>query len=124
MFKVHCALELTMSRLLPAKHSLTRAIEVYFSRCHRQPLWLFDQDRGVDSEGMAEEIALPILALALHYCPDLVTEGSASSSSPEVYADTARTLIMLRLANGRVSFFTLQGLCLLAWVNFIGESCA
>jgi hypothetical protein len=38
------------------------------------------------------------------------------------YADSAKSLIMLRMANGTVELATIESLCLLAYSSFIGES--
>lgn len=38
------------------------------------------------------------------------------------YGDTARTLVMLRIANGSVELETLESLCLLSYSSFLGTS--
>lgn len=58
-----------------------------------------------------EELMLAILALTAQFLDD--------TKSPEMYADACRSLIMLRIASGKVTISTLQSLCLLAYANFV-----
>lgn len=37
------------------------------------------------------------------------------------YGDSARTLVMLRIANGTVELETIESLCLLSYSSFLGK---
>jgi len=102
--------------LLPPREVVAKAIEVYFSCCHRQPLWLFDQG-GSLSPDTCEELIFAILSLSIQYAPDDFLE--AQLESPAAYSDAARSLVMLRIANASVVLSTLQALCLLAFSNLV-----
>ena len=39
------------------------------------------------------------------------------------YGDSARTLVMLRIANGTVELETIESLCLLSYSSFLGKRC-
>lgn len=98
---------------------MLKAIESYFSFCHRQPLWLFDSEHELDPTTCCEELMFSILALTAQVYRN--TEFQSSAKSPEMYADACRSLIMLRIATGKVTISTLQSLCLLAYANFVCE---
>ncbi|ETN43601.1 uncharacterized protein HMPREF1541_02760 [Cyphellophora europaea CBS 101466] len=102
------------SRLLPQDNVISRALDVYFLCCHRQPVWLFEA-RGDLSSDSAEELVLTILGLSTLYAPDEFSEFQLRD--PGAYNDAARSLIMLKVANSTVDMSMLQALCLLAFAN-------
>ncbi|KAL2062476.1 hypothetical protein VTL71DRAFT_6742 [Oculimacula yallundae] len=91
---------------LPAE-IITRAIDLYFRHIHRQPLWLFDQE-SLPGPDTCDELIYVILALGLNY--DIMEFSDASMKTPEVYSNTARRLIMLRIADGNMSLQSTQAL--------------
>jgi hypothetical protein len=60
-----------------------------------------------------------VLGLSVQYGPDEFTGTQLHPS--DAYADAARSLVMLRIANASVNLSTLQALCLLAFLNLVGE---
>ncbi|KAH6879452.1 hypothetical protein B0T10DRAFT_540596 [Thelonectria olida] len=95
---------------------IARAIEVYFRHIHRQPLWLFEKE-SLPAPGTCEELICVILALSISYNAGEFTDGNLRS--PDFYSKTARRLIMLKIADGAMSFQSTQALCLLAFFNLI-----
>lgn len=93
---------------------ITQAIELYFQYCHRQPVWLFDREEVKDPSYMSEELACSILTLTSRF--------SQERDEMLHYGDSARTLVMLRIANGTVDLETIESLCLLAYSSFLGMS--
>lgn len=63
---------------------------------------------------MHDELACSILALTLRF--------SENADQAKLYANNAKSLIMLRIANGTVDLATLESLCLLSYSSFIGTS--
>lgn len=97
---------------------MSDAVKTYFRHCHRQPLWLFNSEADLLENG-SDEVVPVILALAL--CCDPNPRSCDAALSPEGCADTARSSIMMAIANGRVTFGTMQTLCLLAYYNYTGK---
>lgn len=91
---------------------LTKAINLYFQYCHRQPIWLFDREEVKDPSYISEELACSILTLTSRF--------SQERDEMLHYGDSARTLVMLRIANGTVDLETIESLCLLAYSSFLG----
>ncbi|EWZ33349.1 hypothetical protein FOCG_15681 [Fusarium oxysporum f. sp. radicis-lycopersici 26381] len=60
---------------------------------------------------MHDELACSILALTLRF--------SENGDQAKLYANNAKSLIMLRIANGTVDLATLESLCLLSYSSFI-----
>lgn len=90
--------------------TVAKAVDSYFQYCHRQPIWCFDYE---DLEGMgflSKELVYSILAL--------ISRFSRAHDQVQFYASTARTLIMLRVANGTVDLETIESLCLLSYSFF------
>ncbi|KAM0236222.1 hypothetical protein ACHAP5_009473 [Fusarium lateritium] len=95
--------------------TVNRAIEFYFRHIHRQPLWLFDE-HSLPNPDTSEGLICAILAINAIY---RATEfGEDDSQSPDVYSKTARTGVMLKIAEGNVTIQSTQTLCLLAYFNF------
>lgn len=104
----------------PTTDTIDTALDLYFTHCHRQPLWLF-QDRGsLTADNCHEEILFPILALAS--CLIATDSPLTQRLDFKECCDLARSVIMARIMNGTVAFSTLQSLCLLALANFVGKS--
>lgn len=64
-----------------------------------------------------EEMILSVMAIVTERRPDAFTRSDLPSA--EVFADAARSLLMLKLANGSVTVKILQALCLLSFYNYI-----
>lgn len=92
--------------------TLNMAFQIYLDRCHKQPIWLFDPIKSGDYSEVADEIALAVLALAMHF-------GSAKSSYKKQLIN-ARKLVMLQIANGSVRLSTIEALCLISLSCFLG----
>jgi hypothetical protein len=99
------------SKVNPASRIL-QAIELYFQYCHRQPIWCFDREEVKDPSNISEELVCSILTLTSRF--------SQERDEMLHYGDTARTLVMLRIANGTVELETIESLCLLAYSSFLG----
>lgn len=100
------------SSLRPSPSDIAGGIALYFEYCHRQPIWCFERDEIRDFASMHDELACSILALTLRY--------SENADQAKLYANNAKSLVMLRIANGTVDLATLESLCLLAYSSFIG----
>ncbi|KAI8653762.1 Zn(2)-C6 fungal-type domain-containing protein [Fusarium sp. Ph1] len=101
---------------LLSRETITRAIEIYFTRIRRQPLWLFDTEFPPTPDSSVELICV-ILALSVTY--DDAGFSDSGLRSPLFYGNTARRLIMLKVAEGTVDLQSVQALCLLAFFNLI-----
>ncbi|KAL5356128.1 hypothetical protein BJX96DRAFT_142342 [Aspergillus floccosus] len=99
------------SFLQPSTASLAKAIDLYFRHCHRQPIWCFERDDLDDPDRLSEELIYSILALTGRFTPE--------HDQLQHHANTARTLVMLRVANGTVKLETIESLCLLSYSSFI-----
>ena len=91
---------------------LATGINLYFKYCHRQPIWCFDRDEIRDQDSLPEELASSILTLTSRFC--------YKSDHIQLYGNNAKTLIMLRIANGTVNLTTIESLCLLSFSSFMG----
>lgn len=100
------------SSLRPSHSDIAVGISLYFEFCHRQPIWCFERDEVRDFGSMHDELACSILALTLRF--------SDNGDQAKLYANNAKSLIMLRIANGTVDLATLESLCLLSYSSFIG----
>lgn len=89
-------------------------LDLYFKFCHRQPIWCLDREEIDDYASIPEELACSILALTSRF--------SEKPNHLQVYGNNAKTLIMLRIANGTVDLTTIESLCLLSYSSFIGRS--
>ncbi|OQD68866.1 hypothetical protein PENDEC_c030G00927 [Penicillium decumbens] len=89
---------------------ISQAIDLYFQYCHRQPIWCFDREEIKDLSHISEELVCSILTLTSRF--------SKERDEMLHYGDTARTLVMLRIANGTVELETIESLCLLAYSSF------
>jgi hypothetical protein len=85
---------------------VARALDVYFQRFHRQPVWCFNQEDVKSHEMIADELLSAIMALSCHFLPH--------AEWLQHYTSTTRSLIMLHIANGTVRVATLESLCLLS----------
>jgi hypothetical protein len=76
-------------------------------------------EAACDPEYWSEETLLPMLACAL--C--CATDGAFPTpmQSANVYSESARSIIMLKVANGSVTMRTLQGLCVLSFFNYTSK---
>lgn len=98
----------------PAMPDVSRAIQIYFQRCHRQPIWCFEREDVRDPASLPDELIYSIFALVSRFF-------SIRRSQFQRYGNEARRLIMLRLANGTVALPTIESLCLLSYSSFTGE---
>lgn len=99
------------SKVRPSSR-ISQAIDLYFQYCHRQPIWCFDREEVKDPSYISEELVCSILTLTSRF--------SQERDEMLHYGDTARTLVMLRIANGTVELETIESLCLLAYSSFLG----
>jgi hypothetical protein len=97
----------------PSSLAVARAVDLYMKYCHRQPVWCFNFEEHGDLESLPEELICSILALTARF--------SHEGEHGQHHADTAKSLIMLRIANGSVELSTIEALCLLAYSSFIGR---
>ncbi|KAJ6069209.1 hypothetical protein N7499_011096 [Penicillium canescens] len=95
----------------PSSSAIAKAIDLYFEYCHRQPIWCFNRDEVSDPSCLSEELVCCLLALTSRFSRD--------RDHLEHYGDSARSLIMLRMANGTVELETIESLCLLAYSSFL-----
>jgi hypothetical protein len=51
----------------------------------------------------------------------LTSRFSDKRDQVQVYSDSAKTLVMLHIANGMVELTTIESLCLLSYSSFIGK---
>ena len=94
--------------------AVAKAIDLYLECCHRQPVWCLNIKELGNIESHPEELICSILALTSRFTRD--------AAQGQRYADSAKSLIMLRIANGTVELATIESLCLLAYSAFIGKS--
>jgi hypothetical protein len=92
---------------------IAKAIDMYLECCHRQPVWCLNIKELGNIESHPEELICSILALTMRFARD--------ADQGQRYADSAKSLIMLRVANGSVELATIESLCLLAYSSFIGK---
>ncbi|KAJ5671487.1 hypothetical protein N7507_000614 [Penicillium longicatenatum] len=90
---------------------VSRAIELYFQFCHRQPIWCFEREEVKDPSYLSEELVCSIITLTSRFSQD--------RDEVQQYGDTARTLVMLRIANGTIELETIESLCLLSYSSFL-----
>jgi hypothetical protein len=105
---------------MPPNEVIVESFSLYQQYCHKQPLWLFDEDDLLTPEICPQEIIFGILGLALRYSSNPFVEGRVDQMCRQ-YTEAARGNIMLRIAQGAVQLSTIQSLCLVALANFIGE---
>ncbi|KAF9869395.1 L-pipecolate oxidase [Colletotrichum karsti] len=86
-------------------------LDLYFKYCHRQPIWCFEREEIGDYRNLPEDLASSILALTSRF--------SDKRDHLQLYSNNAKTLIMLRIANGSVDLTTIESLCLLSYSSFI-----
>ncbi|KAK1569448.1 uncharacterized protein LY79DRAFT_571862 [Colletotrichum navitas] len=92
-------------------NDMATGVDLYFKYCHRQPIWCFERDELGDYDSLPEELASSILALTSRF--------SEKRDHMQLYSSNAKTLIMLRIANGTVDITTIESLCLLSYSSFI-----
>ncbi|KAK1998379.1 hypothetical protein LX36DRAFT_576364 [Colletotrichum falcatum] len=90
---------------------MATGIDLYFKYCHRQPIWCFERDELGDHDSLPEELASSILALTSRF--------SEKRGHVQLYSSNAKTLVMLRIANGTVDITTIESLCLLSYASFV-----
>ena len=97
----------------PTRTDVAVAINLYFKFCHKQPIWCLEREDINDYASLPDELACSILALMSRF--------SEKRDQWRLYGNTAKTLIMLRIANGSVDLATIESLCLLAYSSFVGK---
>ena len=105
---------------LPPQNVVDESVSLYLRYCHKQPLWLFDEEDLLKPHEIPREAIFGILALASRYSENSFFAGRIDQMCLE-YTESARGLVMLRIAQGSVQLSTIQSLCLLALANFICE---
>ncbi|KAJ5466153.1 hypothetical protein N7530_009940 [Penicillium desertorum] len=95
----------------PSSSAIAKAIDLYFEYCHRQPIWCFDREQVSDPSYLSEELVCCLLALTSRFSRD--------REHLQHYGDSARSLVMLRMANGTVELETIESLCLLSYSSFL-----
>ncbi|KAF9889814.1 hypothetical protein FE257_006904 [Aspergillus nanangensis] len=99
------------ANLQPSVSMITRGIDLYFQHCHRQPIWCFEREELEFQDRLSEELIYSILALTSRFTQE--------NDQAQQHASTARTLVMLRVANGTVKLDAIESLCLLSYSSFI-----
>lgn len=99
------------SSLRPSQADVAVGVGLYFKYCHRQPIWCFEREEVSDHSAIPEELACSILALTCRF--------HEKRNQLQLYRESAKTLIMLRIANGTVELTTIESLCLLSYSSFI-----
>lgn len=102
------------SSLRPSPSDIGIGIGLYFKYCHRQPIWLFEREEVRNYDAVPDELACSVLALTLRFLE--------KQDQMQLYRESAKTLVMLRVANGTVELTTIESLCLLAYSSFMGMS--
>jgi hypothetical protein len=97
--------------LKPSRAELSTAINLYFKYCHRQPIWCFERGQVSNYNTVPIELAYSILALTSRFAD--------KRDNHPLYGNSAKTLIMLRIANGTVDLMTIESLCLLSYSSFM-----
>jgi hypothetical protein len=100
-----------LQSLRPNQSELSGAINLYFRYCHRQPIWCFEREDVASHGAISEELACSIMALTSRFLDE--------SDHLQLHGNNAKTLIMLRIANGTVDLATIESLCLLSYSSFI-----
>ncbi|KAJ5543610.1 transcriptional regulator family: Fungal Specific TF [Penicillium sp. DV-2018c] len=95
----------------PSSSAIAKAIDLYFEYCHRQPIWCFEREEIADPTYLSEELVCSLLALTSRFSRD--------HDHLQHYGDSARSLIMLRMANGTVELETIESLCLLSYSSVL-----
>ncbi|KAF5008247.1 hypothetical protein FDECE_5483 [Fusarium decemcellulare] len=90
--------------------TVSKAVDLYFELCHRQPIWCFERQDLEQMSEIPEELLYSILELTARFLPD---------RGPQTYGDTARGCIMQRVATGTVQLETIESLCLMSYSSFI-----
>lgn len=96
----------------PQTTEINVALNLYFKYCHRQPIWCFERKDVDDHDSIPEELLHSILALTSRFAEKL--------EQRQPFFHNAKTVIMLRVANGMVEITTIESLCLLSYTSFIG----
>ena len=91
-------------------------VRFYYQNIHRQPLWLFDEFTQNKSDGL---VSAMLALLTTYTTSDFMGEALESS---DTYYRSARTGVMLAIAQGSLTIGHCQILCLLAYYNFIGKT--
>ncbi|KAG6013626.1 hypothetical protein E4U43_007195 [Claviceps pusilla] len=99
------------SHIRPSLPEIALGIRLYFEFCHRQPIWCFDRADISDISAVTDELACSILAVTSRF--------SGRAEELQLYGDNARSLVMVRIANGTVGLPTIESLCLLSYSSFI-----
>lgn len=102
------------SSLRPSPSDIAVGIGLYFKYCHRQPIWCFSREDVSDYGTLPGELACSIMVLTSRF--------SEKRDQLQLYSDSAKHLVMLRLASGTVDLTTIESLCLLSYSSFIGKS--
>ncbi|OAQ75647.1 fungal specific transcription factor [Purpureocillium lilacinum] len=99
------------SSLRPSPSDIAVGIGLYFKYCHRQPIWCFSREDVSDYGTLPGELACSIMVLTSRF--------SEKRDQLQLYSDSAKHLVMLRLASGTVDLTTIESLCLLSYSSFI-----
>lgn len=90
-------------------------VRFYYQNIHRQPLWLFDEVTQNESGGL---VSAMLALLTTYTTSEFMGE---TLESPDTYYRSAKTGVMLAIAQGSMTIQHCQILCLLAYYNFIGK---
>lgn len=102
-----------------ANDSLYETGRLYLAWCHHRPIALFDANTFIDSLPTRDEaLLLAIQALTIRFPPGSLTAQRQVKLAQ--MAAESRRLAMERVTNGTVDLCTLQTLCLLGVVSFMG----
>ncbi|UNI15466.1 hypothetical protein JDV02_001996 [Purpureocillium takamizusanense] len=99
------------SSLRPSPSDIAVGVGLYFKYCHRQPIWCFSREDVSDYSTLPGELACSIMVLTSRF--------SEKRDQLQRYGDSAKHLVMLRLASGTVDLTTIESMCLLSYSSFI-----
>lgn len=102
--------------------NLTVIGQLYLKYCDCQPLPLFDPSNFIESlDSRDSEVILCIQALALRFSKlESTINSQAVLQNATDNTKRSRSLVMNRIAEGRVELSTLQSLCLLSLLDLAG----
>lgn len=99
--------------------TLVETGQLYLTWCHNQPIALFREENFLDSlKSRDREVLLAVKSLSLRFPPGTLTPQKRERL--QVMAKASRRLVMDRIADGHVRLSTLQTLCLLSQLDFVG----
>lgn len=103
---------LNNSSLQIRPEQINQALDTYFEKFHRHPLWCFERQDVEDLTQLPGYFVLALFELTSRFIPDFEHRLRRP--------DAVRTKLMLKIADGNVDLPTLQSLCLFSYSLFLG----